>query len=148
MIDFFQKKFATDYFSASAFCKIWFLQNRCQFLKVVVSLIWLSKRLISFKSPFSPGLSAIAITAPSDKFLYGGGVLGMGFAALFAANIASMFVPMAAQPLMYSVVTYGGVVLFSGFILHYTQGLVHRAKAIPPDSNLPGTRPNFDPVNK
>ena len=72
----------------------------------------------------------------------------MGFAALFAANIASMFVPATAQPFMFSVITYGGVVLFSGFILHYTQGLVHRAKAIPPDSNLPGTRPNFDPVNK
>lgn len=93
------------------------------------------------------GLSAIAITAPSDKFLYGGGVLGMGFAALFAANIASMFVSAAAQPFMYSVITYGGIVLFSGMILHYTQGLVHRAKAIPPDSNLPGSRPNFDAVN-
>jgi len=93
------------------------------------------------------GLSAIAITAPSDKFLMGGGILGMGFAALFTANIASMFVPMVAQPFMVNVVTYGGVVLFSGFILHYTQGIVHRAKAIPPDSNFEGARPNFDSIN-
>ena len=72
----------------------------------------------------------------------------MGFAALFAANIGSMFAPAMAQPFLVNVITYGGVVLFSGFILHYTQGLVHRAKAIPPDSDFPGARPNFDPVNK
>ncbi|XP_063723517.1 growth hormone-inducible transmembrane protein-like isoform X2 [Symsagittifera roscoffensis] len=93
------------------------------------------------------GLSAIAITAPSEKFLVGGGMLGMGFAALFAANIGTMFAPSIAQPFMVNVITYGGVVLFSGFILHYTQGLVHRAKAIPPDANMPGARPNFDPIN-
>jgi len=93
------------------------------------------------------GLSAIAITAPSDKFLYGGGVLGMGFATLFVTNIASMFAPAVAQPFMVNIVAYGGVILFSGFILHYTQGLVNRAKAIPPDSDVAGVRPNFDPVN-
>ena len=37
------------------------------------------------------GLSTVAATAPSDKFLYMGGPLAMGFGVIFAASIASGF---------------------------------------------------------
>ena len=37
------------------------------------------------------GLSTVAATAPSDKFLYMGGPLAMGFGLIFAASIASGF---------------------------------------------------------
>jgi len=39
------------------------------------------------------GLSTIAITAPSDKFLYMGGPLAMGFGVVFMSSIASAFLP-------------------------------------------------------
>lgn len=37
------------------------------------------------------GLSTVAATAPSDKFLFMGGPLAMGFGVIFAASIASNF---------------------------------------------------------
>ncbi len=72
----------------------------------------------------------------------------MGFAALFTANIATLFVPVVAQPFMVNAITYGGVVIFSGLILNYTQGMVQRAKMIPPDSAMAGSPAAFDPINK
>lgn len=98
------------------------------------------------------GLTAVAITAPSDKFLYMGGTLGMGFGALFVGNIASMLLGPAKFPIVNNLVMYGGVILFSGFILHYTQGLIQRAKVTPKelDYRPPGgqvARPNYDPIN-
>jgi FtsH-binding integral membrane protein len=97
------------------------------------------------------GLTAVAVTAPSDKFLYMGGTLGMGFGALFVANIGSMFLGPAKFPIVNNIVMYGGVLLFSGFILHYTQGLIHKAKAIPREADAGtgsqvATR-NYDPIN-
>merc|ERR1719391_1694277 len=39
------------------------------------------------------GLSAVAVCAPSDKFLYMGGPLAMGLGVVFCASIASNFLP-------------------------------------------------------
>lgn len=39
------------------------------------------------------GLSTVAVCAPSDKFLYMGGPLAIGLGAVFAASMASMFLP-------------------------------------------------------
>merc|ERR1712189_70514 len=63
------------------------------------------------------GLSTVAVTAPSDKFLYMGGPLAMGFGVIFMSSIASNFLPptTALGAGMYSIAMYGGLVLFGAF---------------------------------
>lgn len=39
------------------------------------------------------GLSAVAVCAPSDKFLYMGGPLAIGLGLLIAASLASLWLP-------------------------------------------------------
>merc|ERR1711953_714957 len=60
------------------------------------------------------GLSTVALTAPSDKFLYMGGPLAMGFGVVFASSIASAFLPptTALGASMMSIALYGGLILF------------------------------------
>merc|ERR1712186_183535 len=79
------------------------------------------------------GLSTIAITAPSDKFLYMGGPLAMGFGVVFMSSIASAFLPptTALGAGLYSIALYGGLVLFGGFILYDTQKIIHKAERHP-----------------
>merc|ERR1712079_786151 len=92
------------------------------------------------------GLSTIAITAPSDKFLYMGGPLAMGFGVVFMSSIASAFLPppTALGASMMSIALYGGLVLFSGFILCDTQKIIHRAENHP---NWGYGVTKFDPIN-
>ena len=47
--------------------------------------------MILFPAGMVGGLSTVAATAPSDKFLFMGGPLAMGFGVIFAASIASNF---------------------------------------------------------
>merc|ERR1719278_2571756 len=76
------------------------------------------------------GLSTVALTAPSDKFLYMGGPLAMGFGVIFASSIATMFLPptTALGAGVYSLAIYGGLILFGGFILYDTQKIIHKAE--------------------
>ena len=78
-------------------------------------------------------MSTIAITAPSDKFLYMGGPLAMGFGVVFMSSIASAFLPptTALGASVMSIALYGGLVLFSGFLLYDTQKIIHRAENHP-----------------
>jgi len=90
------------------------------------------------------GLTTVAVTAPSDKFLYMGGPLAMGFGAVFMASIGSAFLPptTALGAGLYSFSLYGGLVLFSGFMLYNTQKIVHRAEHHP----YYGMQ-KYDPIN-
>lgn len=90
------------------------------------------------------GLSTVAMCAPSDKFLYMGGALGMGFGAVFIASLGSMFLPptTALGAGLYSLSVYGGLVLFGGFLLYDTQRIVKAAENHP----YYAVRP-YDPVN-
>ena len=74
------------------------------------------------------GLTTVAVTAPSDKFLYMGGPLAMGLGVVFMASIGSAFLPptTALGAGMASISLYGGLVLFSGFMLYNTQKIIHR----------------------
>merc|ERR1712241_28286 len=92
------------------------------------------------------GLSTIAITAPSEKFLYMGGPLAMGFGVVFMSSIASAFLPptTALGAGLYSIALYGGLVLFSGFLLYDTQKIIHKAERTP--VNGYGVA-KFDPIN-
>lgn len=90
------------------------------------------------------GLSTVAVCAPSDKFLYMGGPLAIGLGFVFASSVATMFLPptTALGAGIASISLYGGLLLFSGFLLYDTQKIVKRAEMYP----LYAPRP-FDPVN-
>ena len=92
------------------------------------------------------GLSTIAMCAPSDKFLNMGGPLAMGFGVVFMSSIASMFIPPTSSLGLglYSVVMYGGLLLFSAFLLYDTQRIVRSAESVPHPSYA--IKP-YDPVN-
>ena len=86
------------------------------------------------------GLSIVAATAPSDKFLNMSGPLAVCFGAVFAASIGSMFLPPTTRLglSLYSISLYGGLVLFSMFMLYDTQRMCKRAEQYH----------DYDPVNE
>ncbi|CAD5217168.1 unnamed protein product [Bursaphelenchus xylophilus] len=79
------------------------------------------------------GLSATAMCAPSEKFLMMGGPLAMGLGVVFVANIGSFFFPphTALGASLASVVVYGGLILFSMFLLYDTQRIIKKAEHQP-----------------
>jgi len=91
------------------------------------------------------GLSTVAMCAPSDKFLTWGGPLGLALGGVFVASIGSAFLPpTSALGLgLYSISLYGGLLLFSGFLLYDTQKIIHKAENTP---NHWGVQP-YDPIN-
>jgi len=90
------------------------------------------------------GLSAVAVCAPSDKFLSIGGPLAIGLGVVFASSLGSMFLPptTALGAGLYSLSVYGGLILFSGFLLYDTQRIIRAAEGYPLYAPHP-----FDPVN-
>ncbi|CAL8302858.1 unnamed protein product [Lota lota] len=90
------------------------------------------------------GLSTVAMCAPSEKFLNMGGPLAVGFGVVFASSIGSMFLPPTSLfgAGLYSVAVYGGLVLFSLFLLYDTQKVIKRAETHP----LYGVQ-KYDPIN-
>ncbi|GBP76686.1 Growth hormone-inducible transmembrane protein [Eumeta japonica] len=90
------------------------------------------------------GLSTIAICAPSGEFLNMRAPLAMGLGAVFAASLASMFLPptTALGAGLYSLSLYGGLIVFSGFLLYDTQAIVKRAEMHPAYGYQP-----YDPIN-
>ncbi|CAG0882198.1 unnamed protein product [Cyprideis torosa] len=88
------------------------------------------------------GLSVIAACAPSDKFLSWGGPMAIGLGVVFAASLGSMFLPptTALGAGLYSISLYGGLLLFSAFLLYDTQKIIMRAETLPPNVT-------YDPVN-
>lgn len=90
------------------------------------------------------GLSTIAACAPSDKFLAMGGPLAIGLGVVFASSLASMWLPptTALGAGLASMSLYGGLVLFSGFLLYDTQRMVRKAEVYPQYAYAP-----YDPIN-
>uniref|UniRef100_A0AC34FPS4 Uncharacterized protein n=1 Tax=Panagrolaimus sp. ES5 TaxID=591445 RepID=A0AC34FPS4_9BILA len=105
------------------------------------------------------GLSATAMCAPSEKFLMMGGPLAMGLGVVFAANIGSFFFPAhtALGAGLASIVVYGGLILFSAFLLYDTQRLIKKAEITPNTGYqtyyneygqpMQVSAPRFDPIN-
>lgn len=79
------------------------------------------------------GLSTVAMCAPSEKFLNMGAPLGVGLGLVLASSIGSMFLPptSAFGAGLYSVAFYGGLLLFSIFLLYDTQKVIKRAETYP-----------------
>lgn len=90
------------------------------------------------------GLSCLAMCAPSEKFLYMGGPLAIGFGVVLASSIAGMFLPptTAIGAGLYSISIYGGLVLFSMFLLYDTQKIMKKAEHHPQYAAVP-----YDPIN-
>ncbi|CAH8529455.1 unnamed protein product [Schistosoma turkestanicum] len=81
-------------------------------------------------------LSLVALTAPSDRFLNWGGPLAIGLGVVFVSSIGSMFLsPVSRLGSGLSFISlYGGLILFSGFLLYDTQHVIRRAESYPPPS--------------
>uniref|UniRef100_A0A8C5KST6 Growth hormone inducible transmembrane protein n=1 Tax=Jaculus jaculus TaxID=51337 RepID=A0A8C5KST6_JACJA len=90
------------------------------------------------------GLSAVAMCAPSEKFLNMGAPLGVGLGVVFVSSLGSMFFPPStvAGATLYSVAMYGGLVLFSMFLLRDTQKVIRRAETAPAFGAH-----KYDPIN-
>lgn len=84
-------------------------------------------------------LSLTAATAPSDKFLSMSGPLSIGLGVVCVSAIGGLFLPVtsAVGGVLYSVSLYGGLVLFSGFMLYDTQRVIKYAEL----------SPTYDPIN-
>ncbi|CAJ0601169.1 unnamed protein product [Cylicocyclus nassatus] len=99
------------------------------------------------------GLSATAITAPSEKFLMMGAPLAMGLGVVFAANIGTFFFHpgTALGASLMSIMMYGGLILFSAFLLYDTQRVIKLAQIYPQRHEtmmygVPEIR-SWDPIN-
>lgn len=88
------------------------------------------------------GLSTVAACAPSEKFLNAGGPLAVGLGVVFAAALGSAFLPPITSlgAGLASISLYGGLLLFSGFLMYDTQKLIAEAERTP-EYDV------FDPVN-
>lgn len=77
-----------------------------------------------------------------------GGPLAMGLGVVFAASLGSWFLPptTALGAGLYSMSIYGGLLLFSAFILYDTQRIIVQAEQYPTTPALYGIRP-YDPIN-
>ncbi|EDV93371.1 growth hormone-inducible transmembrane protein [Drosophila grimshawi] len=89
-------------------------------------------------------LSTVAACAPSDKFLHIGGPLAIGLGVIFASSLASMWLPptTALGAGLASLSLYGGLILFSGFLLYDTQRIVKAAEQQPEHGYV-----RYDPIN-
>lgn len=101
-------------------------------------------RAATYTAGIVGGLSAIAMCAPSEKFLQATGPLSIGLGVVVASSISSMFLPPTTRfgLGLYGISLYGGLVLFSGFLLYDTQKLIKKAELHPAYSMQP-----YDPIN-
>lgn len=71
-------------------------------------------------------LGAVAYFSPSQQFLNMGGVLSIGLGGMLGISLLSMFNPGSAA--LHNIWLYGGLALFSAFVLYDTQMILMRAK--------------------
>lgn len=90
------------------------------------------------------GLSAIAVCAPSERFLISSAPITMALGAVVASSIGSMFLPPTSRIGMglYGIAMYGGLLVFSGMLLYDTQKTIKKAELHSPLAPIP-----YDPIN-
>ncbi|RZF37530.1 hypothetical protein LSTR_LSTR008568 [Laodelphax striatellus] len=91
------------------------------------------------------GLSTVAACAPSEQFLNMAGPLAIGLGVVFAASLGSMFLAptTALGSGLYSISLYGGLLVFSGFLLYDTQKIIKSA-----ETHSPYAMEKYDPINR
>ncbi len=80
-------------------------------------------------------LSAVAAADPTESFLQMAGPLTIGLGVVVASSLGSIFFPGAT--ILSNICLYGGVAVFSGFVLVDTQSMIKRARL----------QRDFDPIN-
>lgn len=90
------------------------------------------------------GLSAIAVCAPSERFLVSTAPLSIGLGAVVASSLGSMFLPPTSKIGLglYGISLYGGLLVFSGLLLYDTQKTIKKAELHPTYTMVP-----YDPIN-
>lgn len=81
-------------------------------------------------------LGVVAYNAPSEQFLNWGGPLALGLGGMMGISLLSIVYP--GSPALYNIYLYGGLALFSAFMLYDTQQIMYRAK----------TDVAYDPINQ
>lgn len=101
-------------------------------------------RALLYTTGIVGALSTVAACAPSERFLAIGGPLAIGLGVVFAASIANMWLPTttAIGASLASLSLYGGLILFSGFLLYDTQRIVKAAESYPEHGYV-----RYDPIN-
>ncbi|KAK3707443.1 hypothetical protein QZH41_011903, partial [Actinostola sp. cb2023] len=89
-------------------------------------------------------LSLTAACAPDGKFLTWGGPLAIALGGVFMASLGTLFLPAtsAVGAGLQVITTYGGLVVFGGFLLYDTQKIIRVAETHP----TYGMKP-YDPIN-
>ncbi|XP_047145303.1 growth hormone-inducible transmembrane protein isoform X1 [Hydra vulgaris] len=114
---------------------------------VIAPMILLGGPLVARAAVYTAGtvagLTLTAACAPNDKFLTWGGPLSLALGGICVASLGGMFLPAssAAVPVINSLVTYGGLVIFGGFMLYDTQKIIKQAEI----STYRGQK--YDPIN-
>lgn len=101
-------------------------------------------RAATYTAGIVGGLSAIAVCAPSERFLMSTAPLSLGLGAVVASSIGSMFLPPTSKIGLglYGITLYGGLIVFSGMLLYDTQKTIKKAELHPYYSMAP-----YDPIN-
>lgn len=101
-------------------------------------------RAATYTAGIVGGLSAIAVCAPSERFLVSAGPLSIGLGLVVASSLGSMFLPPTSRfgLGLYGLSLYGGLIVFSGLLLYDTQRTIKNAEHHPTYSMAP-----YDPIN-
>ncbi|KAH9044345.1 Bax inhibitor family protein [Lactarius pseudohatsudake] len=111
----------------------WLSFNACQ-AATLSPLFFLSPAILSRAALYTCGvvgsLSYVGATATNDKYLYMGGPLLAGVTVVALTSLAPMALPLGTRALAIteSISLYGGLAVFSGFVLYDTQKILHHAR--------------------
>ncbi|OBZ68596.1 Growth hormone-inducible transmembrane protein [Grifola frondosa] len=111
----------------------WLGFNACQ-AATLSPLFFFSPAILSRAALYTCGvvgsLSYIGATARNDKYLYMGGPLLAGVTVVALSALAPMALPLGMRGLAVAeaISLYGGLAVFSGFVLYDTQKILHHAR--------------------
>ncbi|KAI0639522.1 Bax inhibitor family protein [Trametes polyzona] len=111
----------------------WLGFNACQ-AATLSPLFFVSPAILSRAALYTCGvvgsLSYVGATAKNDTYLYMGGPLLAGVTVVALSSLAPMALPLGLRGLAISeaISLYGGLAVFSGFVLYDTQKILHNAR--------------------
>jgi len=112
----------------------WLAFNACQAITLSPLFFLCSRAIISRAALYTFGivgsLSYVGATAKNGKYLYIGGPLLAGVTVVALSSLAPMALPLGIPGLAIgeSVSLYGGLAVFSGFVLYDTQKILQNAR--------------------